>query len=278
MKETIRGEELMALLEELAPRALACDWDNPGLLVGRGDKEVRTILLTLDVTDAAVETAIREHADWILSHHPLIFRPIKQVNDRNFITARILKLIRADISCFAMHTNFDAAPGCMADLCADRLGLTQRRPLEFMGELSADTALGKAGTPYGIGCTGTLPRPMTARELADAVKTGFGLDHVSLFGEGLTDRPLSRIAICPGSGGSEIGEALQAGAELFLTGDISHHEGIDAAARGMLVMDAGHYGLEHIFMSFMKDYLQKRLEGSPVRILTMPEQSPITFF
>ena len=137
--------ELIEKLEELAPKSLACDWDNPGFLAGRGDKEIKKVLVALDATDRVVEQAVREQADLLLTHHPLIFRALKQVNDTNFISRRIVTLLQADISYFAMHTNFDAAPGCMADLAAKRLGIRDGYPLEVTGEVS--------GVPVGIGKT-----------------------------------------------------------------------------------------------------------------------------
>ena len=119
----MRCSEIIERLRELAPETCACDWDNPGLLAGRHDKEVRRIYIALDATDTVVERAVAQKADMLITHHPLIFKAVKQVNDQNFITRRIIRLIQADISYFAMHTNFDSAPGCMADLAAARLGL-----------------------------------------------------------------------------------------------------------------------------------------------------------
>ena len=107
--------KVIEILRELAPESCACDWDNPGLLSGRRDKEIKKIYIALDATDQVVEDAIRWGADMLLTHHPLIFKSIKKVNDENFITRRLIRLIQADISYYAMHTNFDAAPGCMAE-------------------------------------------------------------------------------------------------------------------------------------------------------------------
>ena len=157
--------ELIEKLEELAPKSLACDWDNPGFLAGRGDKEIKKVLVALDATDRVVEQAVREQADLLLTHHPLIFRALKQVNDTNFISRRIVTLLQADISYFAMHTNFDAAPGCMADLAAKRLGIRDGYPLEVTGEVS--------GVPVGIGKTGALTEPVTLDTLAELVKQAF---------------------------------------------------------------------------------------------------------
>ena len=248
----MKCREIIDILETLAPKSCACDWDNPGLLAGRMDKDVKKILLTLDADDAAVERAKEIGADMLLSHHPLIFKPVKHVSDEDFIGKRLVSLIQTDVSDYAMHTNFDSAPGCMADIVADRLNFVDQKPLELMGELS--------GTAYGIGKTGTLKKPMTGPELAREVKNRFGLPFVTVYGSELYENePVTRAATCPGAGGSEIREALRAGAQVFITGDISHHEGIDAAAQGMMIIDAGHYGLEHVFMDFMEGFLRDKL-------------------
>ena len=130
----MKCSEVIEILGKLAPESCACDWDNPGLLAGRSDKEVKKIYIALDATDQVVDAAIKAGADMLLTHHPLIFKAIKKVNDQNFITRRLVKLIQADISYYAMHTNFDAAPGCMADLAAERLSLKDTEPLEAMGD------------------------------------------------------------------------------------------------------------------------------------------------
>ena len=262
----MKCSEIIEILEELAPPSMACDWDNPGLLAGRSDKEVGTILLAVDATDSVLEQAEAMGADMIITHHPLIFKPLKKVNDQNFISRRILRMIQKDISYYAMHTNFDAAPGCMADLAGERLRLTDCRPLERMGTT-------EEGREYGIGLIGVLPKELTLRELAQEVKSVFGIPFVTVFGDAESPAKLRTAAICPGSGGSTIGEALAGQAEVYITGDISHHEGIDAVACGMAVIDAGHYGIEHIFMGFMEKYLKEKL-GEGIVICQAAEEFP----
>lgn len=262
----MRCREIIEVLEELAPRRMACDWDNPGLLAGRMDKEVQKLLLTVDVDDGTVDRAVREGADMIISHHPLIFKPVRHVTDEDFIGRRLVRLLQADISYFAMHTNFDAAPGCMADAVADALGILDGEPLEELGE--------ENGIPFGIGKIGVLRRPVTGMELARQVKERFGLPFVTVYGSGLWEKtPADRIATCPGSGGSTIKEAVRKKAQVLVTGDIGHHDGIDANAQGLMIIDAGHYGLEHIFMEYMENYLKKRL-GDRLDIIKMPVQFP----
>ena len=121
----MKCSEWMEKLEKLAPKSLACEWDNPGLLAGRAEKEVKKVLIALDATDDVVDLAVKEQVDFLITHHPLIFHSIKKVNDQDFIGRRLIKLIQADISMYAMHTNFDIAPRCMADLAAEKLGLAE---------------------------------------------------------------------------------------------------------------------------------------------------------
>lgn len=255
----MKCSDILKRLESLAPVSMACEWDNPGLLAGRADKEVRTIFLALDATDEAVEEAVLAGADLMLTHHPLIFKAIKAVTDQDLIGRRLMKLIRSDMAYAAMHTNFDAAPGCMADLAANCLGLTGQRPLEVMG------AIGE--TEYGIGKVGELPKAMTLDALAKLVKQVFELPFVTVYGPLQTDedsagRLIKRAAICPGSGSGTLSEAVRSGAKAYITGDIGHHQGIDAVANGMAVIDAGHYGIEHIFMDFMEAFLEETLGGT----------------
>ena len=168
-----------------------------------------------------------------------------------------------------MHTNFDAAPGCMADLAAERLGLAGCVPLGALGEMSGP----EGAVSYGIGKSGFLKEEMTVRELAVRVKDVFGLPFALVYGDELMDQKVSRISVCPGAGGSEIEGALAWGAQVLVTGDISYHQGIDAAARGMAIIDGGHYGLEHIFIPYMAGFLRKNL-GSQVELEQAPPQWP----
>jgi len=267
----MKCRELIAQLEKLAPESYACSWDNPGLLAGRADKEVSKVMIGLDATDQVVELAVRETCDVLLTHHPLIFKPVKRINDQDFIGRRLLKLIQADISYYAMHTNFDAAPGGMADLGAGLLGLTDTQPLEVAGR---DEATGK---PYGIGLCGNLKAEAGLKELALTVKERFGLPFVNVYGTGQIEEPIRRAAICPGSGRGMCDCALALGAQVLITGDMGHHEGIDAAAQGLAVIDSGHYGLEHIFIDFMEHYIKEHI-NSELIVIKAPEAFPVVQF
>lgn len=245
--------EIIRVIERTVPKGLAMQWDNPGLLVGRGDREVSCIYVALDCTERVIAQAAACGAQMIITHHPMIFSPVKQINDTDFIGRRILDLAENKISYYAMHTNFDVA--VMAELAADRMGLKYREPLEVTvpaGAMGYETAM-------GIGCAGRLPQKMTLEECALMVKTAFEIPSVRFFGEAQT--PVARVGICPGSGKHMTAYAIQTGCDVLITGDIDHHEGIDAVSQGLAVIDAGHHGIEHIFTEYMQQYLKKKLDG-----------------
>lgn len=241
--------EIIEKLETLSPASYAESWDNIGLLAGRRDKEIETIYIALDATDDVIEEAIRLKADFLLTHHPLIFHKLSRVNTDDFIGRRVFQLIQNDICYYAMHTNFDVMG--MADAAADELKLHNSQVLNvtYEDDISKE----------GCGRYGRLPRKMSLGECAELVKEAYRVPNVKVFGE-LADM-VETAAVMPGSGGSYIQDALQAGAEVMITGDIDHHEGIDAVAQGLNIIDAGHYGIEKLFIPYMKEFLQRELQG-----------------
>lgn len=255
-------KKVIELLEKQSPKSYACDWDNVGLLVGREDKEIQKIYIALDATDEAIEEAIANGADMLLTHHPMIFKGMKRVTQEDFIGRRIIRLIQNDMVYYAMHTNFDVMG--MADLAADYLGISDTRVLEI-------TSVSETGEE-GIGRYGSLKKEMTVREFCEEVKQAFSLENVKVFGD--LERKVKTAAISPGSGKSVISNALQAGVDVLITGDIDHHEGIDAVAQNMTVIDAGHYGVEHIFIPYMEQYLKREAKELEIAVqpLTFPFQ------
>ena len=245
-------KEVMDILEENYPADYALDWDNVGLLVGRDDKEVRRIYVALDADDETIEAAVRWKADLLVTHHPMIFSGVKRINNLDFIGARILKLVQNDISYYAMHTNYDVLG--MAELSGRKMSLEDPEVLEVTRD---------GEQPEGIGRVADLASPAPLREICWSVKDRFHLGAVKVFGD--MDQPVSRIAISPGSGKSMIKAALDKKADVLITGDIDHHTGIDAVAQGLAVIDAGHYGIEHIFIEDVKEYLKEKLEGVEVK-------------
>lgn len=259
----MKCSEIISILEEQSPEKFACDWDNVGLLVGDFEQEVQKIYIALDATEETIAEAVKEKADLLLTHHPMIFRGLKKVNSHDFTGKRVIKLIENHISCYAMHTNFDVKG--MAELAAQKMSLIDCQVLDI-------TDLGEQG-PEGIGRVGDLPEEISLETCVRQVKEAFTVDMVKVFGD--LSQKVKRAAICPGSGKSVISCALNAKAQVLITGDIDHHEGIDAASQGLAIIDAGHYGIEKLFIPFMVQYLEKYTEG--IEIQGQPVKQPFLF-
>lgn len=239
-------QDIIKILEEQSPREYALSWDNVGLLVGRRNKDVKKILLAVDATYDVCKQAVDDNVDMIITHHPMIFSSMKCINSDTVLGEKILSLVESGIACYAMHTNFDTKGG-MATLAADMLSLTEQEILE-------ETCEGE-----GIGRIGKIKRPLTVVELAEIIKEKFDLNNVMIYGD--IHKKVERIGICPGSGKSVIDVAIQKEVQCLVTGDIGHHEGIDAVDGGLIIIDASHYGIEKIFMKYMHGYLKDLCPG-----------------
>ncbi|MBQ0043113.1 MAG: Nif3-like dinuclear metal center hexameric protein [Lachnospiraceae bacterium] len=250
----MRCGDIISKLEELSPESYALSWDNVGLLIGRRDKEVNKVCIALDATSEVIEQAVKMNADMILTHHPLIFKGTKKICQDDYVGKRIIKLIQNDICLVAMHTNFDVMG--MADAAADELNLKGREVLEITSN--------EEGVHEGLGRYGRLPHIMTLRECAEYVKEVFKLPQVVVYGDLLQD--VERMAVLPGSGRDEVALAKEVGADVYLTGDISHHAGIDAVEMGINVIDAGHFGIEQIFVPYMKDFFIREMRSVVVEM------------
>lgn len=260
-------KDIIEQLNKLANPKYALDYDNVGLLVGRDDKEIHKIVVALEIDDNVIDKAIDMQADMIITHHPMIFGSIKRVNNQDITGKRIIKLISNDISYFAMHTNYDIAGG-MVDDAVSLLKLKETEVLEVTETI--DNA-----QDIGVGAVGILENPMKISVIAQIIKEHMGLKYVTLFGD--ADRAVSKIAISPGSGEGEIDIALNKKCDMLITGDIRHHKGEYAVDNGMAVMDATHYGLEHVFSTNIMEYIKHSInndldvhiidDGCPIKVL-----------
>ena len=244
----MKCRNILNRLYKRCPLSLAEEWDNVGLLAGRPEKEVRRVYIALDATDEVIEHAVERKADMLLTHHPMIFSAMKKITGDDFTGRRIMELIKHDISYAALHTNYDIA--CMADNASELLALKDTIPLCPSGETDEDR-----GT--GLGRIGTLPETCTLKECAELVKERFSIPNVRIYGD--VNSVVETVAILPGSGGSEISFAILNNADVYITGDISHHQGLDAVLQGLAVIDAGHYGIEKIFIEDMRNWFLKEL-------------------
>lgn len=254
--------QIIERLEKLAPVSFAEHWDNVGLLVGTRTTQVQRILVALDATDDVIEQAIKQKADLLITHHPMIFSAMKKINDEDFIGRRILKLVQNGISYYAMHTNCDVC--VMNDIAAEKIGLCADAVLEVTGEDGQ-------GQEVGIGKAGELKEMLTIEDLAERVKEAFRISYVQVTGD--RKQKVSRVAISTGSGKSLVSYAIKQNVQVLITGDIDHHTAIDALAQGVQIIDAGHFGTEHFMVEYVQQYLTGQLDES-IKVLQANEQNP----
>ncbi len=232
--------ELYRSLENLIPRELSCSWDNDGVMcLPNGNKEVKKVLLSLDATSGAVEYAAKNGFDLIVTHHPLIFRPIKTVSDNRFMTA-----IKNDISVFSFHTRLDAVEGGVNTALAEILGL---KDTERFGD-------------DGLGVIGNVQKT-TDREFVLKAKAALGATKVEAV---LFDKIVTRVAVVGGDGEHYISAAHEAGADLYISGRLSYNDMTDASVYGMSMEALGHFYTENPVL----DKLEKMIMDSDPEIVT----------
>jgi dinuclear metal center YbgI/SA1388 family protein len=241
------------VLEQLAPLTLAEEWDNVGLLVGEAEWPAERVMTCLTVTADTVSEAIDQRANLIVAHHPLPFRPIKSVTSATTVGRLLLQLIRHAIAVYSPHTAFDSASAGINQHLAIGLGLQEIMPLKPA----------RSGDPdEGSGRFGLIGEPLTRRELAERTKEFLNIDGVRIAGS--TEESVSRVAIACGSGGSFLDAAVDAQCDVLVTGETSFHTCLEAEARGMGLILAGHFASERFALLSLADYLTDQLSGATV--------------
>lgn len=246
----IKKEELIELLENFAPSSLAESWDNVGLLVSGSDKEINKILLALDLTDDVLDYSIEENIDFIITHHPVIFKPLSKIINNTAINRRVISLLKNDISLYTAHTNLDKSINGTNDALFDLLKLKNKEVL--LKEIKEDENI-------GLGRIGTLKKEMTFNDFANYVKSELNLKLLNVVKgkEGL----IRKVALCTGSAFSEkfILEAVKKECDVYISGDLTYHNGHLALDMKINLIDATHFATENIFMDNIKNYLQENL-------------------
>ncbi len=255
----IKVSDIAAELEKLAPRELAEEWDNVGLMVGSFEQQVRNIFVCLDITSENVEQAAAQGADLIISHHPLIFHPLRRVVEEDVTGGIVRSLIRHGICAYSMHTNFDNADGGMNDILAEKLGLLSIR--RFTDGECRD----ELGRPFeNCGRVGLLPAPETLENFVSRVQNTLSCSSIKYCGDG--DDVVRTVALCSGSGGDFLYAAYRADADVFVTADVKHDCAQSARELGINLIDAGHFETENIICEFLHGYLTKCFPEINVKI------------
>lgn len=247
-------EDIYHFLNEKAPFSTAEEWDNTGLLVGDPQREVARVLTVLDITPDAVEAAQRLGAQLIVSHHPVIFSPLRRLESSSIPYA----LAQADIAAVCAHTNLDAVAGGVNDALARAVGLTEIEMLQTSG-------VDENGAPYGIGRVGVLKGKavVTLADYAAQVKTALQANGVRYVDAG---RPVRRVAVGGGACGDLMGDALAQGCDTFITSDVKYNGFLDARALGLNLIDAGHFPTENVICPVLAERLKRAFPGLEVQI------------
>lgn len=250
-----RVQDIYDIINAVAPFDAAMSFDNVGILVGEGNAEVTRALIALDITEAVVEEAASMNANLIISHHPVIFHPVKSLGGRDIPYL----LAKHGIHALCCHTNLDASPVCGVNVAlAGRLGLRSIHAEDVFGEECVLFA-------------GELEQPMSPQEFAAHVKSSL---HAGAVGIIPGERPVKKVFLCSGAGGEYVHFAACRGADAYLTGEMHHHEALEAARTGLTCVAAGHYETEKPFGEFLASYLKKRIPDTSF-LLSRRETAPL---
>ena len=256
-------KDVYEYLDTIAPFALQMDFDNAGFLVGRREAWVDAMLISLDITRDVILEAEALGAQLIVSHHPVIFHPVKCITDGDVAGEKLLMLAERHIAAICAHTNLDAAQGGVNDLLAQAVGLGEVEQLHQDG-------VDRIGRPYGIGRVGVLPRPIPVRAFAAEVKQALGAASVRFVDAG---RPVRRVAVGGGSCGNMLSDALSKGCDTFLTADVKYDVFLEAQALGVNLLDAGHFATENVVCAPLAEQMHRHFPDMRVEVSTVHREA-----
>lgn len=257
----MKVEDITRAIEAFAPLSLQESYDNSGLVVGRPCDEVHKVLLAVDVTEEVIDEALREGADMIATHHPIIFHAVKRFNSASVVERCVERAIRERIALYACHTNLDGAPQGMSWRLARMIGV---------GGLSV---LQPSGDGAGFGVVGELAEPMPVHEFLLKVKRTLHADVVR-HGDIARDE-VRRVAVCTGAGGSLTDDARRAGADVYVTADLRYNDFFEARGE-MTIADVGHFESEYCAIDILFDVICEKFSTFAVR-KSVCSRNPISY-
>ncbi|MGI6082193.1 MAG: Nif3-like dinuclear metal center hexameric protein [Limnochordia bacterium] len=260
--------DIQRWMEELAPLCLAEEWDNVGLQIGEQAGVISAVLVCLEVNDAVVDQALQKNAQLIVAHHPLIFTPLRTLRTDDAHEMLIVRMVRECLSLYVAHTNLDSAPGGLGDWIAEACGLRDVRPL-----IPRLERIPRAG----FGRVGDLEAPVDFDQFVSGLCRRIDVDHLRMAGR--PPQSVGRVAVLNGSGGSYLAEAKAAEADVYVTGDIKHHDAAYAEGLGLCVLDCGHFATERMVAPRIARYLSERAEaeGQDCEFHVACEKDPIAY-
>lgn len=262
--ENMKAKQVFDALEQYAPLPLQDGFDNAGLQIGlTAEQEVTGALLCLDVTEAVIDEAEREGCNLIVAHHPLLFHGLKSITGKSYVERCVIKAIQKNIAVYAAHTNLDNVEGGVNYRIAEKIGLTG---LSFL-EVKA------ASTPAGAGVIGELSVEEDGCDFLERIKTVFSVKCIRH--NGFNGRKIRRVALCGGSGGFLLANAIMQGADAFLTGEMRYHDyfGHDSE---LLIAEMGHYESEQYTVEIFAEVLSRQFPELKI-VKTSYNTNPINY-
>lgn len=249
--------DIIQAMETIAPHQLAQDWDNIGLHVGRTDWAVRTVWIALDPSPDIVTAACRKKVDLLITHHPLIYKPLHSIDFRTPVGSSIHMAAKHHLAIFTAHTNLDIAVDGLNDVLARRIGLKNLQPLAKAREpdiyrYEVDPSV-KFEDKVGLGRVGELSERLDLKSLVLKIKKSFRLAAVRVAGD-LT-MPVNKVAVCTGSGSSLIRNFFDSGSQVYISGDFRYHEAKEILAANLGLIDIGHFASEHLIIEVLAERL-----------------------
>ena len=261
----MRLKKIIKQLEGKFPLELAEEWDNVGLLLDSTRREIKSIMLCLDITRDVVDKAVANKVDLIISHHPFIFSPLKKITTDEVNGEKILKLARNNIAVYSMHTNIDSGIGGLNDFIIKKIGQEGK---VFAVSNNSSIELRKLVTSDLIDTKDKIINPLriqklknfiTIEELCKIIKEKLCIPNVRVVGD--TAKLVKSYAICTGSGMSFSGNVKKK-ADVFITGDLKYHESLDASELNQTIIDLGHYESEYLFVELLEENLKTFFDGT----------------
>ena len=253
--------EILSYITEVAPIHWQESYDNSGLLVGDANALVDKVLLTLDLTEKVIDEAIENSFHLVISHHPLIFKGLKNILVDDTTGRIITKAIKHDISIAAMHTNIDNSFYGVNRVLAEQLGLKNLNILH--PNISSSQHLGDSETQVGSGMIGYFENEMSEKDFLKIIKGKLNVGAIRH--SELLDKPIKKVAVCGGSGSFLIGDAKRCGADAYITADLKYHDFFEADNE-ILIVDAGHFETEQFTKQLFADIILKKNPKFAVQI------------
>lgn len=249
--------ELIDRIKRRIPEDNQEAWDNSGPQLIDREKEISSIVLALDLLEETIDFAIENSANLIITHHPLFFKDNKSLDLSSALGRKVKKLIENNISVYSMHTNFDLDEHGVSTRLADLLRLEKKGCIEETKNLGYGV--------YGRYRSGDS----TILDLAQEIKEKLQLDHVLIYGK--KDKKINRIGLMGGSGASFVKNCINLNLDVYVTGDIKHHDALDAVEGGLALIDISHYYSEHPSLEYIRELILDLFEVD-VKIFKSPQK------